>query len=431
MKKFKKLLVICLSMLMVLSVVAGCGNKGGSGDKEILFWAESVGVNPEKFDEYVSYFNENNPYGYTMKTELKESLTGSLREARIAGIGPDVVSFPRWETATSYALVKDLTDLIAEDEIDIEDYHPEAVKELKVGDKLYGIPTDVDAWGIWVNQDMVDAYNTANPSSKIELPLDTWAEWKEVAQKLTKKNGTQFETMGFNSEGFRGQMYTMMQTAGVNYVNTDVSPCTINLPEEEATAVLNFIYDMVFNAGVYAPHTSSTANFYQGKVAMQFGSTGFKQEVDTYAGKSDAMNMTFMGNPARSATQGKVSGIIGGFSYAIPNIKSVKVDKSWKAIKWMLSDDVMTKFCELNGVMPAKASLQTDELLSANPTFMTLRGLLPTYVTRPSVRGYSTMEVSVMFGEMDKLIAGTQDVKTTLSNMVKNGNQVFELAVGM
>jgi len=61
MKKFKKLLVICLSMLMVISVVAGCGNKGGSGDKEILFWAESVGINPEKFDEYVSYFNENNP----------------------------------------------------------------------------------------------------------------------------------------------------------------------------------------------------------------------------------------------------------------------------------------------------------------------------------------------------------------------------------
>lgn len=409
---------------------AACGPKpSGKEGGELTYWAESVGANPKKLAEFVSFFNENNPYGYMLKTELKDSLTSSLREAKKARKGPDIVSFPRWEMATSSSLVKDLSSFIEKSEdVDLAEFNAEAVKEIMYENKPYAIPTDVDAWGIWVNQDMVDDYNEKNPDSKIELPLDTWAEWKEVAQKLTVKEGGAYKTMGFNSEGFRGQMYTMMQTAGVNLVDSSKKPCTMNLPDEEANAVLTFVHDMVFEAGVYAPHTDNIANFYQGKVAMQFGSTGFKQEVDTYVGEDDAMNMTFMGTPARSATQGKVSGIIGGFSFAIPNIASVDDDRSWKAIEWMQSDEAMTKFCELNGVMPAKTELQTDELLSENPAFMTLRELLPTYVTRPAVRGYTTMEVSTLFGEMDKFISGTQDQKTTLSNMISNGNSIFEIA---
>ncbi len=429
MKKGIKFLVVLLSLVVTLSGFAGCGPKGDGG--EILFWAESVGINPTQFEKYVKYFNDNNPDGFTLKYELKESLTGSLREAKTAGVGPDVVSFPRWETATSSALVKDLTELLKDGDIKISDYNAEAVKEFTYKSKVYGVPTDVDAWGIWVNQDMVDTYNTAHPTTPIELPLETWAEWREVAVKLTKKTGSSFDTMGFNSEGFRGQMYTMMQTAGVNYVNMSATPSTINLPDDETNAVLDFVHDMVFDAGVYAPHTDSIANFYQGKVAMQFGSTGLKQEVDVHADKTDAMNMTFMGTPARSASKGKISGIIGGFGYSIPNIKSVETDKSWKVIKWMLSDPVMSKFCELNGVMPAKTSLQTDALLESNSTFMTLRGLLPTYVTRPAVRGYSTMEVSVMFGELDKFIAGTQNKADTIKNMKSNANQIFIMAQTM
>lgn len=429
MKRIIRLMLVVCFVAMSAFGFYGCGPSTNSD--EILFWAESVGINPMQFAKYAEYFNKNNPDGYTLKYEFKDSLTGSLREARTAGIGPDVVSFPRWETATSSVLVKDLTGFIGDGAINITDYNAEAVKECTVNGKIYGVPTDVDGWGLWVNQKMVDDYNTAHTDSPIVLPIETWAEWKAVAQKLTVKEGGNFTTMGFNSEGFRGMMYTMMQTAGVNYVDTSIVPSKINLPTEETNAVFDFMEDMIFKAGVYTPHTESVANFYQGKVAMQFGSTGFKAEIDTYAGKENAMNMTFMGTPARSETLGKVSGIIGGFGYSIPNIKSVNAEKSWKAIKWMLSDPVMTQFCALNGVMPAKTKLQTDELLESNPTFMTMRNLLPTYVTRPAVRGYTTMEVSVMFGEMDKFISGSQKKAATIANMIANGNQIFEMAQSM
>ena len=155
----KKILTLFLAAAMALSLFTACDGGTEDDGSVITVWCEAIGSDNSILQQFKSYFDENNGMGYTLEYEIKDSLSGDLRAAIQAGRVPDIVIWPRWETMTRNNLLQEIDSLVERDNINIEKYNSEAFKELRAGGKLYGIPTDLDAWGIWCNTDLTGTEN--------------------------------------------------------------------------------------------------------------------------------------------------------------------------------------------------------------------------------------------------------------------------------
>ena len=198
---------------MALSLFTACDGGTEDDGSVITVWCEAIGSDNSILQQFKSYFDENNGMGYTLEYEIKDSLSGDLRAAIQAGRVPDIVIWPRWETMTRNNLLQEIDSLVERDNINIEKYNSEAFKELRAGGKLYGIPTDLDAWGIWCNTDLTGTEN---------LPK-TWDELKTMTAQLTTGTGTD-KIVGLDAYNLRGQFYTFMLTAGATFINDGNPP---------------------------------------------------------------------------------------------------------------------------------------------------------------------------------------------------------------
>ena len=104
-------------------------------------------------------------------------------------------------------ILLDLTDYIEKDDsIDLDNYYEEITGLYSYDGKQYAIPKDYDTIALWYNKDMFD-------EAGIAYPDDTWTWEKliEVAQQLTKEDGSQYGFVGntdANQEGYYNAIYS-------------------------------------------------------------------------------------------------------------------------------------------------------------------------------------------------------------------------------
>jgi multiple sugar transport system substrate-binding protein len=395
-----------------------CGGNTGNNDNTIVVWCEAIGSDAAVMDEFVDYFNKNNDMGYTMQYEMKESLSGDLRAAIQARKVPDIAIWPRWETMTRNNLLQSVDELIARDNINMGKYNSEAIKELEADGKLYGIPTDLDAWGIWCNTDLTGTDN---------LPR-TWDELKNLTSQLTTGSGAN-KIVGLDTYNLRGQFYTFMLTAGADFINNG-NPPTVNIDitntnsksYQDAYSVVNLFEELMNITGTPSGYEQNEY-FISGKVAMKFGPSNYNKTLKLLTGQD--MNLKFIGNPAKSASEGSISGILGGYSLAIP--KQANTDVSWKVIKWWNQNENITKYCSLYDLLPADTTLWEEDFVTSNQFLNSLKEIIPNYKIRPLVKGYSNFETSVVFSAMDELRLKTKTKDQVLSYIKTQGDDTFVL----
>jgi multiple sugar transport system substrate-binding protein len=414
----KKVLTFLLAVATALGVLSGCG--GGSEDQGtvIKVWCEAIGSDAAIMEQFKSYFDSNNGMGYTLEYELKDSLSGDLRAAIQAGKVPDIVIWPRWETMTRNNLLQEIDALVERDNIDMTKYNSEAVRELRAGGKLYGIPTDLDAWGIWCNTDLTGTEN---------LPR-TWEELKALTAQLTTGSGVN-KVVGLDTYNLRGQFYTFMLTAGATFVN-DGNPPTVNIDidnpssksYQDAYAVLTLFEELMNITGTPSGYEQNEY-FISGKVAMKFGPSNYNKTLKLLT--QEDMNLKFIGNPAKSSTEGSISGILGGYSLAIP--RGANAEKSWKVIKWWLEKDNIGRYCSLYELLPADTTLWNEDFVTSNVFLNDLKQIIPNYKVRPLVKGYSNFETSVVFSAMDELRLKTKTKDEVLRYIKTQGDDTFVL----
>lgn len=394
MKKF-------VAMLCTLALAAGCALGltacgGGSDENEIVVWCEATGSDVDVMDAFCEYFNENNDMGYTMTYVMQESVSSSLSSASLGGAAPDLVIWPRWETVSRTNLLHDLTDKIAaSDVISPEDYNEAARSELEIGGAVYGVPTDLDAWGLWCNMDLME---------ESQIP-STWDELKASTEALTSGSGSDI-IVGLDAYNLRGQFYSFMLSAGAQLVDDSGIYPVININTsdtssasyQDALSVMQLFIDLMEITGCPTDYHTDDM-FIAGKVAMKFGPSNYAQTVEGLLGSE--MNLTFVGYPAKSETEGAVTGMLGGYSLAVPAASDL--DKGFEVMEWWLSDENLTKYCELYGLLPAKTSLQSASFVSESEVLTTMLEMLPDCDVRPVVKGYSNVETSVIFSTIDAL----------------------------
>lgn len=424
MKKFFATFAAVSMCIAAFAGLAGCGSTNG---EKIVVWCEAIAADKATMDEFVSYFNENNDLGYTMTYKMQDSVTSSLASAALGGAAPDLVLWPRWETISKTNLVHDLTAKIAEDgTINLNDYNAAARRELEVNGGVWGIPTDLDAWGLWCNMDLM---------TEAQIPT-TWDELKASTKTLTTGSGAD-TIVGLDAYNLRGQFFSFTLTNGGQLVDTSAEIPTINInvndtnsdSYKKAAEVMDLFIELMETTGCPTDYHTDD-KFIEGKVAMKFGPSNYNTTVANLLGEE--MNLKFVGYPAKSATEGSVAGMLGGYSLAIPKTKNL--DKSFEVIKWWLKDENLSKYCELYGLLPAKTSLQSADFVSGSQTLTTMKEMLPACDVRPIAKGYSNVETTWIFSTLDSLReyirtgSGTiVDSYTALKQIKEKGDSQFQL----
>lgn len=254
---FRRLLALILIAPLLLSGLAGCGQKdttkGPKGPVEIkvAFWGapDEVNIIQDIIDKWQREHTdiivrlEHTPYrGYVDKL-----LT------RIAGrSAPDIIctEVDLFVTFQSKDVLLDLTPYVTGDsEFNLSDFYPEIIDRFTVNGKLYAIPRDTAPFAcVYYNKKLFD-------EAGIPYPTDDWDvnDLLEKAKSLTKFDAEgRVAQYGFYAWAWQNFVYAF----GGSLVDDVKNPTRCTLDSKESMEGLRFYSDLI---NKYKVHPTPTA----------------------------------------------------------------------------------------------------------------------------------------------------------------------------
>ena len=415
-KKFLSLAIIVIVCLSMAITMTGCpDNKSNTRDENtILLWAggQWTGTDAENLEEFIDWYNKNNTQGLTIELEIVVDFEQTFAAAMNTNKGPDLMIWDRFNTP-SYAydeVLLPLDEYISRDGIDASKFNSTAYNEMNYKEVQYGLPLDLDMWGVYVNMNIVDAYNDQHPEDPITC---FWNEdgsnrldwtWDELLDTATKLKGINYTVAGSNVEvksGFDGK--DVNEFFYHNYVSTgkqffvDGKTSVNNSYGEELLTYFHNLYNNTYTEG----YVSEMA-FVQGQLAMYYRPTYFISYLEKFAGN---MNVRYMPQPRYPGEGGVNCGVLGGYGLAIPKpiheknrdeAWNAKVERCWDFIQdWVYNEQNMIKWSEISSTVPALKSTHTHEVITGNKVLRDTVPFAETYTTRPSVPGWKDVQVNV------------------------------------
>ena len=349
--KIKRLIAAGLTATMVVGMLTACG--GGSGDG---------GGSKKKGDTLtVAIWDTNQQDGlkqimddFTAETGIKTELQAMdwnaywtlLEAGATGGEMPDVFWMHSNEAVKYMAndILLDLTDYVAKSEkLEMEKF-PQDLKDMYTWkDKVYAVPKDRDTIAMWYNKKMFDDAGIAYPDGSW-----TWDEFYEIAQKLTKDDGSQY---GFacNPSNEQDTWMNIVYTMGGTIVTDDNKS---GFDDPNTIKAMEFLDKCIKNVMPDANTMSETGTdvlFQSGKVAMiSQGSwmvAGFK-ENDYMVENCDVTRLP------KDATTGKSVSLYNGLGWSASAGTSMP-DEAFQLIEWFGTKEMQEKQSELGVTMAA------------------------------------------------------------------------------
>lgn len=229
--------------------------------------------------------------------------------------------------------VQPLEPFIARDKYDLSGYNPNALKTFgSWNGKQYSIPWGLggNAIAFIYNPNMIAAAGLTPPSQDWKNPF-TWDQYRQYAQKLTKKQGSTYTVAG--AEALGDWDYTVPMQWGGHWVSADGTKAICNSPEMAQT--LTSYLDMILkdqtdtlSPGVKLPG-DNVKRWAAGETAMSFiGGWQMNTFTDPAAYKNDYVISTFPKGTAASPDQDTIQLAVGA------NIKDAT--SAWDLVKWLL-----------------------------------------------------------------------------------------------
>lgn len=349
--KIKRLIAAGLTATMVVGMLTACG--GGSGDG---------GGSKKKGDTLtVAIWDTNQQDGlkqimddFTAETGIKTELQAMdwnaywtlLEAGATGGEMPDVFWMHSNEAVKYMAndILLDLTDYVAKSEKLEMDKFPQELKDMYTWkDKVYAVPKDRDTVAMWYNKKMFDDAGIAYPDGSW-----TWDEFYEIAQKLTKDDGSQY---GFacNPSNEQDTWMNIVYTMGGTIVTDDNKS---GFDDPNTIKAMEFLDKCIKNVMPDANTMSETGTdvlFQSGKVAMiSQGSwmvAGFK-ENDYMVENCDVTRLP------KDATTGKSVSLYNGLGWSASAGTSMP-DEAFQLIEWFGTKEMQEKQSELGVTMAA------------------------------------------------------------------------------
>ena len=219
----------------------------------------------------------------------------------------------------------------------------------RIGRTIYSIPFQRSTIVLYYNKDAF-----AKAGLDPNAPPRTWAELREVAQKLTVRDasgavtrwGVGIPTTGFTYWLFQG----FVAEAGGTLANPEGTEVYYNTPQTRRA--LGF-WLALQDAGVQPPNVTEwgtlPTEFIAGKFAMVYHSTGSLTFVHTNA--SFPFGTAFMPADARYGTP---TG--GGNLYIFKRIPAERQRAAWQFVQWMTAPQQAARWSEASGYVAVRKS---------------------------------------------------------------------------
>lgn len=285
-----------------------------------------------------------------IKTELQViewSSYWTLLEAGASGGDMPDVFWMHSNEAVRYMsndILLDLTDKVAASEKLEMDKFPEDIKEMYQWDgKTYAVPKDIDTIAMWYNRDMFDEAGIAYPDGSW-----TWDEFYEIAQKLTKEDGSQY---GFaaNPSNEQDTWMNIIYSMGGCVLTEDNKS---GFDDPNTIRAMEFVEKCIQNVMPPASTMSETGTdvlFGSGKVAMiSQGSwmvSGFKDN-EFISQHCDVARLP------KDAETGESVSLYNGLGWAA-SANTEYPDEAYQLIEWFGTKDMQKKQADLGVTMAA------------------------------------------------------------------------------
>ncbi|MHB1651459.1 MAG: extracellular solute-binding protein [Desulfitobacteriaceae bacterium] len=426
MKKSKLLASLVVGLLLAGTVLTGCGSAGtpASNDKvTITYWQYFFDSKKTAMDELIKKFEAENPnITVVQQTFPYDQFNQKLTAGMEAGQGPDVVNLyygwlPKY---VDQGYLQPIPDKLMTTK-DIDDHFIGMVKDSKLNDKYYALPTAVRTLALFWNKDLFKAAGL-DPNT----PPATWDEVLADARKLTKRDAQgnlQQEGYAWNVSG---QDYHLFQEVFLRQwgqkpfsddnkkVLWNASPAGydafqwwIDMAKKDKVGDQNFLtdYSSAFLAGKAAIMTDGSFRLPSlKKVTFNWGVAPLP--VKTPGGEQ----ATFGSFWANGITK---------------NVAGAKLDASIKFIKFLSSDDTMRYWLTNVGEVPASKILAADPKLQQDPVngafVKTLSNAHATFFVD------ETPERKAIQDAVDSILLKNADPKATFDQLVAQEQKIRDV----
>lgn len=406
----KKLIgwMLCLALLLGTMGTTALAQAG----EEAIFWGYWDGAIQEQIEEIIHAYNEKT--GNNITYVCQPDMMNAFQAGAIAGDVPDIMLWDATEVRRYARMnqVLPMDDYLTECAIAKTDFNDEAVRELTVDDKLYGLPMNIDIWGLYVNMDIL-------AKAGIDTPPATWDELKAAAQASMKVDGVR---AGLNMRWVPNLFNPFLVANNGQPLSQD--GLTVNL-DDKALQVLQYFRELL-DAGVYTTQyapANGADGFLTGEEAMTFSPTSMLRTYKSYA---NDINFTFMPIPQGRAEGAKAGGVQTSWSLVVPAAsKHAKVAQEF--LVFALHDgENSLKWCEIVGGFSPLKAVQNDEKFANDPYLKNVLSQLDNHSIRSDVPGFINLEGTCYIPEIEKMFENAQTPEETLQVMTVEGNKLLE-----
>jgi multiple sugar transport system substrate-binding protein len=221
-------------------------------------------------NQIISEFHQSHP-NINVKIQLApwSDYWTKLQTAATGGSAPDVfwMTLAYFKYYAAGGALMPLDDQIKKDGIDMSSYVPAMTEAYRYGGKTYGMPKDVNSFGLFYNKDLFKAAGVAEPDASW-----TWDNVIAAAQKLTDQSKGVYGIVAH--EGDELTWYLTVPQAGGKVISDDGRTSGYDSPE--TIKGIQFWVDLVnkYHASPNLQQTTDTdplSLFTSGKVAMYYG----------------------------------------------------------------------------------------------------------------------------------------------------------------
>jgi len=383
--------------------------------KKIKVWGGWSGEGETQINTVIDLFNQAG-LGVEAEYVVQEDMVTKFLTAATSGQVPDVLLWDRWQTAL-YApkgVMHPLNDYLSADGVSQDDFYSEALRELSIGDQVYGLPLTVDARAYFYN-------NTLLTESGASVPT-TWDELATAAEAMTVRDGDKLVQSGFSLSDV-GLFSIYLRQTGTTMLNEDNTKTNFN--NDAGLSVLNY-WQQLMDAGVYEVGFESGLGegqdaFVTGKVASLLTGPWMIGTYNKYGADLDFQVVEPAAGP-----NGDKGSVMGGFGLVIAEGSKEK-DAAWELVKWWLADPANAlTWGQTSNNIPGNRVAAQDPFFTENPKIKPVLDTLEYATIRPPVAGYSPMEVDALIPNLQLFMEGKQSAEDTLKKAQEDGDRILE-----
>jgi multiple sugar transport system substrate-binding protein len=394
-------------------LLAGCSSSApetADGREPVVMWGSWSGEQVAQLEEQAAAFNASQDE-YEVSFVSQELVEEKLLTSLAGGQVPDLVLWDRYQTSL-YApkgALQSIDDFVQKDNVDLDAFYEPALSEMRVDDKLYGLPLLVDDRSLYYNKTMFAEAGIQPPT--------TWEEVKSAAEALTVRDGGTLTRSGFLLSD-PGLFNMWLWQAGGELVNEDSTKTAFNSPE--GIEVLDY-WKSLMDAGVYEQgFGDGTDAFAEGKAAMKLDGPWALDALN----KVDGLDYGVVPPPV--GPSGDKGAAMGGFGLVIPE-GAKNPEGAWAFEKWWTTEAKNgVDFAKISGWIPANREAANDPYFTEDENYKAFVAALDYARVRPSVQGYSDVEGKALVPELEKFMSGEVSAQEALAAAQKQGDQILE-----